>query len=78
MTDAWQPITSAPKPGKVIWVAMPDHMRLAYWLDGKDHENHGTILGGWIDWILAHGQGPRGLQFAPTHWRLLPEPPEIE
>lgn len=75
LVPEWQPIETAPKDGTVIWLAKEGHMRLGLWTNGAEHENHGTKDGGWIDWVNAHGTGPRGLRFAPTHWMPLPTPP---
>ena len=65
--DGWRDIASAPRD-RPIWLGKSGHMRLGFWLDGKQHENFGTSGGGWIDSASSEAPGPRGLRFAPTCW----------
>lgn len=75
--QGWQPIESARRTGRYIWLGAPGRMRIGFWADGKEHENHGSVGGGWIDLSFAEaGRGPRGLQFGPTCWQDLPDAPE--
>lgn len=50
-------------------------MRIGWWANGAEHENFGTVGGGWIDLGLAEAGGVRGLRFAPTFWANTPDPP---
>lgn len=72
--EGWQPIETAPRD-RSIWLSSGFAMRLGFWAVGKDHENFGTVDGGWIDQAAAECTGPRGLRFAPTSWHSLPAPP---
>lgn len=72
---AWQPIGTAPK-NRDVWVGDASNMRLAFWMEGKHAEHHGSVGGGWFDHCASEqGRGPRDLHFAPTHWMPLPAPP---
>jgi hypothetical protein len=70
LRSEWQPIETAPKEGIApIWLAAPGRMRLGYWLQGRwadfaRHEQH------YADTVRLD------LNFTPTHWMPLPEPPK--
>ena len=73
----WKPIETAPKNGRLIWLGCGRFMRLGCWINGEEHENFGTIGGGWKDYIAMEGrQTFTGLRFMPTHWMALPSPPD--
>ena len=74
--DGWQPIETAPKLS-VIWLSDGTLMRLGFWAEGKQHENFGTVGGGWIDHASAEGTGPRGLRFRAKHWCRVPRSPAL-
>ena len=80
----WQPIETAPRDGSLIWLGSPEAMRLGFWTQGKEFENHGTTGGGWRDMSAAEknitGETSlrTGLHFAPTHWMPTPKPPKME
>ena len=81
----WQPIKTAPKDGTLIWLGSTEAMRLGFWTQGKEFENHGTIDGGWRDMSTAEEEARTGktgmqsdLHFAPTHWQPTPKPPKME
>lgn len=69
----WQPIETAPKDGRDILVWMPLG-------DGRGNPTVAVV-----DWYVANGEshwriaegvfGPLALDFPPTHWMPLPEPP---
>ena len=71
-TREWQPIETAPQNQTPIWLGCAGNMRIGWWADGAQHENFGTVGGGWIDMARAEARGPRGLTFAPTHWARIP------
>lgn len=70
----WRTMDSAPKD-EIIWLANENIMRLGFWQAGEQHENHGTVDGGWIDKSLAEAGGVRGLTFKPTLWYPCPSFP---
>jgi hypothetical protein len=63
MTD-WQPIETAPKDGRFIWLGDSSGLRIGFWARER-----------WADMARAEEGGPRDLTFAPTHWQPLPKPP---
>lgn len=61
-TLQWQPIETAPKTTKPIWLAVPGTMRIGYWSEER--------------WRDFYGVSPRfDVLFTPTHWMPIPEPP---
>ena len=62
---AWQPIATAPKDGRNIWLTNACNIRIGFW-DGNR----------WVDLARAEARGPRDLLFEPTHWQPVPKPPE--
>lgn len=70
--DGWMPIETAPKTG-IIWLACDFSMRLGYWMEGKQHECHGSVGGGWKDFAISESVGaPMDLRFTPTRWQPTP------
>lgn len=74
----WQPIETIPKDEPVLWLTNGRIIRLGWWVDGEEHEAHGTVGGGFIDKSMAEAGGVRGLPFAPTHWMHVPKLPRGE
>ncbi|WP_332822457.1 hypothetical protein [Stutzerimonas kunmingensis] len=72
---SWQPIETAPKDGREIWVGDRCSIRIAFWLDGAAYEHRGSIGGGWRDHAKAEARDLADLHFTPTHWQPLPDPP---
>jgi hypothetical protein len=57
--NEWQPIETAPKSTKPIWLACDCAMRIGYWSEER-----------WRDFF---GESPRhDVLFTPTHWMPLP------
>jgi hypothetical protein len=61
----WQPIETAPKDGRSLWLAYPCCcIRVGRW---------DSLLDAWSDhWLYIGSSGNVG---EPTHWMPLPEPP---
>lgn len=63
--DEWQPIETAPKTGKAIWISDGDGygngMLPVYWKHDK--------------WLFVYGNGKDNIEIEPTHWKPLPTPP---
>lgn len=74
----WQPIETAPKDGTLIWLGS-EHgsMRVGLWEDGAQHENHGTVGGGWRDFYRIECDGQRDTLWPVVWWHPLPSPPAI-
>lgn len=72
----WQPIETALKDGSYIWLGSPSSVRVGFWRNGAEYENHNSVGGGWIDKCAAEQVlGTNGLHFEPTHWMPTPKPP---
>ena len=71
MTDSWQPIESAPKDGTdfLAWMFGNSMMVIHYNPVGSKSDEH--------PWLTADGQTGYHKN-APTHWRVLPEPPTVD
>ena len=69
----WHPIETVCKDdiNDIVWLANKKSMRLGFWVNGKEHEHHGSVGGGFKDFETG-----RDLRFAPTHWKHKPAPPE--
>lgn len=66
-TEAWRPISTAPKSG-YIFLAAVGGMRIGEWWQGR-----------WRDLCASECDQPRqDVLFTPTHWMPLPEPPPAE
>jgi hypothetical protein len=63
-SDAWQPISSAPRDGTTVLLFAP----------GWDSSKTGWTFGkaNWQDCPFHHGGDPK---YEPTHWMPLPSPP---
>lgn len=76
MPSQWQPIDTAPKDGRWIWLGNEYMMRVGRWASGTEYEHSGSVGGGWRDFALTEGGGVRGdLPMTPTHWMSLPDAP---
>lgn len=74
--NGWMPIETADKSGGDVWLSNGSSMRLGFWLDGEQFENHGSIGGGWRDTAsFENVKGGHDLHFAPTHWQPTPNLP---
>ncbi|MBX3583603.1 MAG: hypothetical protein KF810_17085 [Rhizobiaceae bacterium] len=76
--EGWQPIETAPKDGTPIWLGS-EHgsMRVGLWEGGAQHENHGTVGGGWRDFYRIECDGQRDTLWPVVWWHPLPSPPAI-
>lgn len=63
----WQPMSSAPKDGREIWITGGGMIRPVRWV-GADTAT--SNAGFWCDvWLTAGGPEPRKLMVEPTAWR---------
>jgi hypothetical protein len=60
MRDKWQPIETAKKDGNPFWMGNCFNMRVGFWK-----------IDCWADFDMG-----RQLNFTPTHWMPLPQPPK--
>ena len=79
-TNGWMPINDEAKAAHVyVWLSNGRSMRLGFWQAGKQHENQGSIGGGWCDLCGSEQLNSRtDLHFLPTHWQPLPKPPVVQ
>lgn len=74
----WRTIDSALKD-KIIWLATKGAMRVGFLAEGKEHEHHGSVGGGWKDFYERWMDGQsRDLRFIPTHWQPVPAAPDTD
>jgi hypothetical protein len=68
---SWQPIETAPKNGSWLWlftahgISTDEQYGVGYWDDHGPYKKEMGADGVWVHF----------LDFEPTHWMLLPEPP---
>lgn len=68
----WQPISTAPKDGSKILVAMPEELvSIVYW-NPNMKQPRGHLF---FPWVCEFG-GNAWRSDIPTHWMPLPSPPE--
>lgn len=77
----WRPIDTADKSGGTakdsayVWLSNGNVMRVGFWMNGDEFENHGSVGGGWRDLSMAENGFASDLHFAPTHWMPTPTLP---
>ena len=72
---SWQPIETAPKDGTRVLLFGPDQW-VGWFISEEDDERDedGEVVTGWTDESTSYEH--RWTSNAPTHWMLLPAPPE--
>lgn len=73
--NGWMPIETADK-FCTIWLSDGFSMRLGFWMEGEEFENHGSKGGGWRDHANSENfKNGWDLHFTPTCWQPVPKPP---
>lgn len=81
MSDAWQPIETAPRDGTRLIVAIGEFVTAAYW-DAQfeyvwdDDADTDGYRGAWTDNTVASWNYQERTELQPTAWQPLPAPPE--
>lgn len=65
MASDWQPIETAPKDGRRLWLYEPSYGYEGWW--------HTDFPRGEAYWMDDADSEPQ-----PTHWRALPAPPQVQ